>query len=663
MEGYSRGLQQLVEQAKGAIDKEIEAVLEKPAHAVLHSGKRKDVGADDEHCYQFDTELTSLRFAEEFKATIDGNEMEAVPVESDAQQITIAFSEDFGDVLREVDLEWENDFVLRKIRAELDRLSGGAKRENPGLAGQLFYPLDEEVTGNRVLEAYDDGSRNEVQHESIEMALNNKVTFIWGPPGTGKTSTLGFIIANYLLHDKKVLFASNTNRAVDVGLLGVVEALQGLQSMEYLRDVTRFGEMALENPQLEPLHFENQLQQKQQRIISKRGRLDELLGEYAKREEEAEQILIDGGNVPPALQLRLKNLSADIEREGGRENIEARLESVYSVNEHNELERRNLVCTTLAKVCTSELFNDLTFDAVVIDEASMANLAYMLVLASKAAKHIVVVGDPMQLPPIAVSKDQGARRFLEQDIFVQVSGARKTDDLFRWHDAHPGFTCFFDTQYRLNRDLADIVSRTFYQGRLKTAQVKDIAESNRSVAVIDSASQNPVLVRKSGNRGFQPFNEVHQQLVHDLVRDLVFQQNLAMDQIGILVPFRQSVYDLRRSLTRSGFGDVEVGTIHTFQGREKKVIIFDTVMTGEVQNGYVRHYSVRPFDERKNGLSVPRLLNVAFSRSKDRLLVIADMRHIRRIYKGMFIGRLLEEMMGAGVQNHPAHNDRRGGVR
>jgi len=122
-----------------------------------------------------------------------------------------------------------------------------------------------------------------------------------------------------------------------------------------------------------------------------------------------------------------------------------------------------------------------------------------------------------------------------------------------------------------------------------------------------------------------------------------------MDQIGVLVPFRQSVYDLRRTLTKSGFGEVEVGTIHTFQGREKMVIIFDTVMTGESQNGYVRHYSVRPFDERKNGLSVPRLLNVAFSRSKDRLLVIADMRHIRRVYKDMFIGRLLEGCLNNGI--------------
>jgi hypothetical protein len=64
-------------------------------------------------------------------------------------------------------------------------------------------------------------------------------------------------------------------------------------------------------------------------------------------------------------------------------------------------------------------------------------------------------------------------------------------------------------------------------------------------------------------------------------------------------------------------------------------------MRGELQNGSLRHYSVRPFDETKNGLSVPRLLNVAFSRSKELLVIIADMQHVDRIYGNKFLGKLL----------------------
>ena len=71
------------------------------------------------------------------------------------------------------------------------------------------------------------------------------------------------------------------------------------------------------------------------------------------------------------------------------------------------------------------------------------------------------------------------------------------------------------------------------------------------------------------------------------------------------------------------------------------MIIFDTVMSGELQYGQLRHYSVRPFDETKNGMSVPRLLNVAFSRSKELLVVIADMNHVNQVYGKKFLGKLL----------------------
>ena len=104
------------------------------------------------------------------------------------------------------------------------------------------------------------------------------------------------------------------------------------------------------------------------------------------------------------------------------------------------------------------------------------------------------------------------------------------------------------------------------------------------------------------------------------------------------------MYQVRNHLREKGHLGIEVGTIHTFQGREKSVILFDTVMSGEIQYGQQRHYSVRPFDETKNGMSVPRLLNVAFSRSKELLIVIADMNHINKVYGRKFLGRLLNSL-------------------
>jgi hypothetical protein len=174
----------------------------------------------------------------------------------------------------------------------------------------------------------------------------------------------------------------------------------------------------------------------------------------------------------------------------------------------------------------------------------------------------------------------------------------------------------------------------------------DSKDTNPSVSVLDTSRFTPRLNQKNDGRGFQPVNEVHQFLIEKLVKRFMFKHQVPMEQIGIIVPFRSAVYDVRGRLRDAGFGEVEVGTIHTFQGREKEVIIFDTVMAGEVtSDGYYRDYSVRPFDEDKNGLTVPRLLNVACSRSKNFLVIIADMRHVETVYQGKFLGNLLGKVI------------------
>ena len=57
---------------------------------------------------------------------------------------------------------------------------------------------------------------NEEQRNAVKSALSNPVTIITGPPGTGKSQVIGNIIINAVLNNKKVLFASKNNKAVDV---------------------------------------------------------------------------------------------------------------------------------------------------------------------------------------------------------------------------------------------------------------------------------------------------------------------------------------------------------------------------------------------------------------------------------------------------------------
>lgn len=634
------------------MEDEIETVREKPAHDVLFQGRRKEKHPPGVFYYEFESQNTSLRFAEVIRGEMEDydEELELYPVEVNDKKVVLHFPHNFGDELQKVSLEWENDFVLRKLHRELEKLLDSEEETARERIGRLFDPDPKEHHSEVETRVLDDSRRNKSQHEALIKALQNKVLYVWGPPGTGKTSTLGFMMANYLVKNKRVLFASNTNRAVDVGLLSALEALTAVEKEHLEKKVTRFGEIALDSARLEEVLFEKQVKEQEEKQKNKAARLSNILGKYQKLQKEIDNLMEHGEDVPKELDDEIDMLGVQLDEHGGEAAVEEKIERMISINERFELEKRELVATTLAKVCTSELFDGQEFDAVVIDEASMANLPYLMVLAAKAREHIVVVGDPMQLPPIALTGDPVSRDFLEKDIFTYASNSETTEDLFNWHDFNRPITTFFDVQYRLNKDLADVLSSVFYEDRLNTVDIKEEEAGNLlpgndkpdpTVNVIDTQKYGPVLTQKDEGRGFSPVNEVHLFLIAKIVRKLVMTNHVPVDEIGIIVPFRSTVYDIRQELYQQGFEKVEVGTIHTFQGREKQVIIFDTVMSGEVQYGNKRHYSVRPFDEEKNGLAVPRLLNVALSRSKERLVILADMDHVNKMYPDKYLGQLL----------------------
>ncbi len=629
-------IKKTIAKAISAIEKEIEAVREAPSHDVLLNGvKEKSKG---HHIYIFETTNQGLRFAEEIRARLQNKEPEVHEIDFKEGKVWLEFPEDFGPAIDEVYLEWENDFVLKKMQEHLYTLEDKHKEIDQLKA--LLEPSSAFEEESVSLPVKVDELRNEAQSNAIEKAVKNNILYVWGPPGTGKTATLGFIVANLLREKKRVLFVSNTNRAVDVGLINVIEALHKASPGFDLQQATRFGEAALQDDRLEDILFENQVKIKLDSRKADAIQLSTSLDQYRELQEKIDEIMLNGEEVPDPLDLQCRLLGEKVDREGGPAAVEEKIEKLLNLNERYELKKKQLVATTMAKVCTSELFYNLSYDAVVVDEASMAGVPYLLLMAAKSKQHLVVAGDPMQLPPIAINADLEARAFLEQDIFTFVSGADSTGSLFKWHDENPGFTCFFDTQYRLRSDLAGVISSVFYDGRLKSGEsVLEKGVGKNSVALVDSSKYGPCIEQEKGTKGFKPTNEVHLRLIEESVRKLSLKY--ADDSIGVIVPFRSSVYSVRNHLRDEGYRYVEVGTIHTFQGREKEVIIFDTVMSGELQNGSLRHYSVRPFDEVKNGLSVPRLLNVAFSRSKELLVIIADMQHVQQVYGNKFLGKLL----------------------
>lgn len=87
------------------------------------------------------------------------------------------------------------------------------------------------------------------QEESIVNSISRNLNIIWGPPGTGKTKTLQGVIAEFLLRGKKVLFASNTNNAIDSLLEQFVKVpiYQVIEDLKKNDKIVRLGSQSNEN--------------------------------------------------------------------------------------------------------------------------------------------------------------------------------------------------------------------------------------------------------------------------------------------------------------------------------------------------------------------------------------------------------------------------------
>ncbi len=98
---------------------------------------------------------------------------------------------------------------------------------------------------------------NESQRRAINMALGSEVTYIIGPPGTGKTVTLAAIALEHLISERTVLITSHTNIAVDNAIKQVADLCSKAGMNNKLREgrVLRYG--ATQLPELKKTEYEN----------------------------------------------------------------------------------------------------------------------------------------------------------------------------------------------------------------------------------------------------------------------------------------------------------------------------------------------------------------------------------------------------------------------
>lgn len=306
--------------------------------------------------------------------------------------------------------------------------------------------------------------------------------------------------------------------------------------------------------------------------------------------------------------------------------------------ELQELEKRILaeaqvVATTLSKLYMSVALNDRRFDIVIVDEISAASIPAVYIGASRANSAVITIGDPQQLAPIYtaqsdnkldVSKKQIAKTWLGTDLFSHLH--------ITLESAFGGQrNCAMLThQARMHPDISTLARNHVYKRRLLD-EVRRVPKEEyahiepgkgQHLLLCDTSDADPIAVRpESGSR----FNVYHALCTIAIARQVLLSlgnntSQEGKERIGIVTPYNKQAKLLQRLIDDAGMKQrVRAGTVHKFQGLEFDVVIFDTVESPP---------NPPPEDFLVIGLDAIRLINVAITRAKHKLIIVANARHI-----------------------------------
>lgn len=139
----------------------------------------------------------------------------------DGLSTIISSREDLGDYVAQALLVSDLTFLMRKLIERIEELANlenkvGDRILNNDFQNEESKSIDFSIIAN-------ENPPNEKQQEALNLSLNNNLTYVWGPPGTGKTRTIGLICCQLQINQRSVLIVSHTNTAVDQALLNIAQ--------------------------------------------------------------------------------------------------------------------------------------------------------------------------------------------------------------------------------------------------------------------------------------------------------------------------------------------------------------------------------------------------------------------------------------------------------
>ena len=271
-----------------------------------------------------------------------------------------------------------------------------------------------------------------------EMIEKNKITFIWGPPGTGKTTTLANLSINFAKKGKKVLIVSQSNISVDEAILKICQ-LCNENELLINGKFMRYG--YVKNKKLEDNYYCNSYKY----VIEKYPNLEKRLSAIDKE----------------ISKLGKKDILEDIKK---LQNEKMEINKTIKNEQEKVINEAKVIATTISKATIEPMFYEQQFDIVIFDEASMAYIPQIIYASSLAKEKFICIGDLKQLSPIVQGENS---QELKKDIY-HFLGMEKEDGTIS-HE----WLVILNEQFRSHSKISKFVNKRFYSGRINDTKLEN----------------------------------------------------------------------------------------------------------------------------------------------------------------------------------------------
>jgi DNA replication ATP-dependent helicase Dna2 len=435
---------------------------------------------------------------------------------------------------------------------------------------------------------------NDAQQMAVKKVMSGRdYTLIQGLPGTGKTSTLGFLARLLVARGKRVLITAYTHSAVDNIMSKLIDKGMGSRdSKSGMSALVRLGSRRPCHESVRP-------------IIHTKLALE--LDKIRENHNAVEEMTHGDDNHPSASSLK------------------------------EVIATSRVVGVSALSLPRSPVLQSEIFDVVIIDEAGQMNEPTALG-ALAAADSFVLVGDHKQLPPLVNSS-------------IADRGGYGISILKRLADQYPHAIAPLTMQYRMNEAICKISSESIYGGQMKcsndkvrsqqlklpgfpsslpkpasersTGWLHPIVDPEKPVIFVDTdtikersdiGQHQDGFVALEGRLGGSIVNKTEAKLVWYALEAM----NLCghdFSEIGVVSPFRAQIRVIEDNAAVATWKKkgLELSTIDKYQGRDKSTIILSLVRSNRKNNA-------------GRLLQDARRLNVAFTRAKCKIIVIGSYR-------------------------------------